>query len=161
MKILGVDPGASGALALLASDLVVVDMPTFSVKRGKTAKAEIDIPSLVEVLRRWQPDVCYFEQVGGIQGQSASAAFNFGRAAGACEAIVKASGARFCFIAPATWKRAMGLAKLGKDESRAMATNMFPDNAADWRLKKHDGRAEAALLAEYGRRKEMNGGLFA
>ncbi len=165
MRILGVDPGGSGALAILRprgageshDQLVVADMPTFSVQRGKTAKLEVDVSGLVELMRAWQPDVCYFEQVGGIPGQSASAAFNFGRAAGAAEAVVKASGARFQFVPPATWKRAMGLNKLGKDEARAMATRLWPANAGDFRRVKDDGRAEAALLAEYGRRLEIQG----
>jgi crossover junction endodeoxyribonuclease RuvC len=128
-------------------------MPVFLVKRGKSAKAEVDVMSIVDLLRSWQPDVCYFEQVGGIPGQSASAAFNFGRAAGACEAIVKASGARFVFVPPARWKKAMQVTG-DKDEARAKATNLFPYAAASFRRKMDDGRAEAVLLALYGHRIE-------
>jgi hypothetical protein len=155
VRILGVDPGGSGALALigLEREVLLADMPVFLVKRGKSAKAELDTHHLIDLLDRWAPDVCYFEQVGGIPGQSASAAFNFGRIAGACEALVKASGAQFNFVTPATWKRAMGVSG-DKDEARAKATNLFPANASDFRRKKDDGRAEAALLAEYGRRLE-------
>lgn len=154
MRILGVDPGGSGALALLTpEELRISDMPVFLVKRGKSSKAELDVPALAALMQDWRPDVAYFEQVGGIPGQSAPAAFNFGRIAGACEAIVKASGARFVFVPPAVWKRAMHV-RGDKDEARALATNIFPANAADFRRKKDDGRAEAALLAEYGRRIE-------
>jgi crossover junction endodeoxyribonuclease RuvC len=154
VKVLGVDPGGSGALALLHDlGLLIVDMPVFLVKRGKSSKAELDTHALIATLDGWAPDVCYFEQVGGIPGQSAPAAFNFGRIAGACEALVKASGARFVFVTPAVWKRAMGVSG-DKDDARAKATNMFPANAADFRRKKDDGRAEAALLAAYGRRLE-------
>jgi hypothetical protein len=154
VRILGVDPGGSGALALMFDGRVEIeDMPVFLVKRGKSAKAELDTHTLIAKLNFWAPDVCYFEQVGGIPGQSASAAFNFGRIAGACEALVKASGARFNFVTPATWKRAMGVSG-DKDEARAKATNLFPYAAESFRRKKDDGRAEAALLAEYGRRME-------
>lgn len=153
MRILGVDPGGSGALALLTpEELRISDMPVFLVKRGKSAKPEIDVHALLALLDEWKPHVCYFEQVGGIPGQSASAAFNFGRIAGSCEAIVK-TYARFVFVTPATWKKAMGVSG-DKDDSRAKATNLFPARAADFRRKKDDGRAEAALLAEYGRRRE-------
>ena len=153
MRILGVDPGGFGALALLTkAGLEVSDMPVFMVRRGRSDKPELDVHSLVELLAAWQPDVCYFEQIGGMDGQSASAAFNFGRAAGACEALVKSCGAKFVFVTPQMWKRRMKIR--GKDDARAMATNLWPGNAADFRLKKHIDRAEAALLAEYGRQQE-------
>lgn len=161
MRVLGVDPGGSGALALLhGGGLLVADMPVFQVMRGKTAKAEVDVRAIFDLLDEWKPDVCYFEQVGGIPGQAASAAFNFGRAVGLAEAAVKGCGARFVAVAPATWKRRMGLPtgkdkKAAKDASRSMATNMFPASAAAFRRVKDDGRAEAALLAEYGRRLEL------
>jgi hypothetical protein len=153
MRVLGVDPGGFGALALLTKDgLAVSDMPVFMVRRGRTDKPELDVHGLVELLAAWQPDVCYFEQVGGMDGQSASAAFNFGRAAGACEALVKSCGAKFVPVTPQKWKRAMSIR--GKDDARAMATNRWPANAPDFRRKKDLDRAEAALLAEYGRQQE-------
>lgn len=153
MRILGVDPGGFGALALLSKDgLAVADMPVFMVRRGRSDKPELDVHSLVDLLAAWQPDVCYFEQIGGMDGQSASAAFNFGRAAGACEALVKSCGAKFVPVTPQKWKRAMNIR--GKDDARAMATNRWPANAEDFRLKKHLDRAEAALLAEYGSKQE-------
>jgi crossover junction endodeoxyribonuclease RuvC len=161
VKILGVDPGGSGALALLSPGLLLaVDMPVFMVMRGKTAKAEVDFLALADLLAEWQPDVCYFEQVGGIPGQAASAAFNFGRAVGLAEGAAKGTRARFVAVPPATWKRRMGLPtgqdkKDAKDASRAMATSMWPSAAALFRRVKDDGRAEAALLAEYGRRLEL------
>jgi hypothetical protein len=155
VRVLGVDPGGSGALALVMDSHLreVVDMPIFLVKRGKSAKAELDTHNLVALLAQWRPDVAYFEQVGGIPGQSASAAFNFGRIAGSCEALVKASGARFVFVTPAVWKKAMGVTG-DKDEARSKATNLFPYAAESFRRVKDDGRAEAVLLAEYGRRIE-------
>lgn len=155
VKILGVDPGGSGAIALLAGGAVrVADMPTFSVTRGKSAKLEVDALALYDMIRVWAPTHCYFEQVGGIPGQSAPAAFNFGRACGLAEAVVKVSGVRIVTVPPATWKRRMGLIGGGKDDARAMATRLWPAAAAEFRRKKDDGRAEAALLAEYGRRLE-------
>jgi crossover junction endodeoxyribonuclease RuvC len=119
-------------------------------------KAEPDVHALVNLLEEWQPTHCYFEKVGGMVGDGASSAFNFGRMAGACEAIVKVSGARFVFVTPQAWKRSMKLrgGREGKDESRSLATSLFPASAAQFRRVKDDGRAEAALLAEYGRRIE-------
>jgi hypothetical protein len=49
----------------------------------------------------------------------------------------------------------MGLLGAGKDASRSLAANTFSAYAALFRRAKDDGRAEAALLAEYGRRLEL------
>lgn len=159
MRILGIDPGRNGALALLDGRTLVevVDMPVFIVPRGKGTRAELDVHAVVDVLMRWKPGECWFENVSAQDGDGASQAFNFGRVAGACEAVAKLSGARFTAVAPHTWKAAMKLrgGAAGKDESRARATNLWPASAAEFRLKKHDGRAEAALLAEYGRLQSM------
>jgi crossover junction endodeoxyribonuclease RuvC len=52
-------------------------------------------------------------------------------------------------VAPAIWKKHFGLST-DKDASRALAGQTFPDQADLWKLKKQDGRAEAALIALYG-----------
>jgi hypothetical protein len=43
-------------------------------------------------------------------------------------------------------------APAGKDGARARASQLIPSAAHHWPLKKHDGRAEAALLAFYASR---------
>jgi hypothetical protein len=162
MRILGVDPGGTGALALVHGTelLFVADMPVFRVTRGKSAKAELDVLGFCDIIEAWAPGVVFFEQVGGMTGESASAAFNFGRIAGAAEALCKAHGGRFEFVAPHVWKKAMRLTGTSKDDARAMATNRWPGRYKDFALKKHDGRAEAALLAEYGRQVLVQEGVF-
>jgi len=158
-RILGVDPGALGALALIVDGILtdVVDMPMLRVRRGKTDKAEVDGYTLADILRKMAPDVAYVEQVGGLPGQSASAAFNFGRAAGAVEYTLKTLGVRVEMIAPASWKKSMKL-NGGKDDSRAMAMRLWPASAADFKRKMDNDRAEAALIAEYGRKQQPTTG---
>lgn len=163
MRIAGVDPGGSGALALLLpveNRLVVEDMPVFRVQRGKGTRTEVDVHGLVRILSDWSPTHCFFEKVGGMEGDGPSAAFNFGRATGAAEAVVKIIGGQFRDPAPHVWKKAMKLTGKAKDDSRLLATNLWPANAADFSRKKDDGRAEAALLAEYGRRVLLSEGIF-
>lgn len=136
-------------------------MPVLVVSRGRGSKTEVDVRALSDLITEWRPDVCYFERVQGMEGDGVGAAFNFGRAAGAAEAIVKSRGARFIFVTPPVWKKAMGLIKTAKDDSRAKAMDLWPAAAAEFRLKKHDGRADAALIAEYGRRELAQQGIFA
>lgn len=152
MRIVGVDPGAYGALALLVNGKLseVHDMPILKVRRGKTDKAEVDGYALAELLRGLAPDIVMLEQVGGMTGQSPSASFNFGRAVGAVEYASKALGYRVDVVPPATWKRYLRV-NGGKDGSRAHAIRLWPDKAQQFARVKDDGRAEASLIAEYGR----------
>lgn len=144
------DPGALGALALLVDGRLedVEDMPIVRVRRGKTDKAEVEGYALAELVRRWAPDVGIVEKVGGMTGQSASAAFNFGRAAGACEYTFKTLGIRTELVAPITWKKNLRIMP-GKDDSRAAAMRLWPAKASMFKRKMDDGRAEASLIAHW------------
>ena len=152
MRIVGIDPGAHGAIALLTDGHLeaVFDMPVLYIRRGKTDKAEVDGYALAPLLRSLEADIAYVEQVGGLPGQSASAAFNFGRACGAPEYQLKAIGVRVELVAPATWKRFLRVND-GKDGSRAAASRLWPAQASWFSRVKDNDRAEAALIAEYGR----------
>lgn len=159
MRVLGIDPGAHGALALLTRhDVIVHPMPNLLVRRGKTDKAEVDGHSLWRLLSDLSPDVCYLEQVGGVQGQAAGAAFNFGRAAGAPEYLCIAAGIRLIRVTPMRWKKALRLGQ-GKDEMRAAAMRLWPAQAALFGKRRVDF-AEAALIAEYGRKQEGETSVF-
>jgi crossover junction endodeoxyribonuclease RuvC len=150
MRILGVDPGAYGALALLVDGVFVAvhDMPIVRIRRGKTDKAEIEGFALARLVRELAPTIGVVELVGGMTGQSASAAFNFGRSAGAPEYILQALGVRTERVSPVRWKKALNV-KPGKDDSRFTAMKLWPSSAGLFARKKDDGRAEAALIAHW------------
>lgn len=163
MRILGVDPGRNGALALLTDQgrtLRVVDLPVLVVKRGNGTKGELDAFALHDLLSEMAPDVCYFEKVAGQRGDGVSAAFNFGEITGACKMACILTGARFIPVTPPAWKRAMKLIGAAKDDSRAKAMQLWPENASDFRRQKDDGRADAALIAEHGRLEQIKQGVF-
>ena len=52
-------------------------------------------------------------------------------------------------VTPPVWKKAYRLIGCDKDESRARALELFPTAIDALRLKKHHGRADALLMAEY------------
>lgn len=147
--ILGIDPGLSGALALYDIDgsLEVVDMPTLQLK----TKRVIDEYALARVIDDWSSRVreVWLEQVGVRPGEGAVGAFTFGRGYGALRGICAANFLTIVDVTPATWKAALKV-RGDKDESRLRASALFPRHGALWSLKKHDGRAEAALIALHG-----------
>lgn len=158
---LGVDPGLSGALALLGptGSLQIEDMPTLQLKKGPKQKRYLDYQAIARLVDSWaSPDlpgtvVAAIEQVGAMPGQGVSSTFDFGRTYGALKMALHSQFIRVLDPTPTQWKRAVGIPTgAGKDQSRAVASNLFPRFAHLFARKKDDGRAEAALLAEYARK---------
>lgn len=145
-KTVGIDPGARGAIALLDGDsLTIHDMPTVTV--GKKGKHRPDAAALASMLRALNPDAVWVEDVHAMPGNGAVSMFNFGIAFGLAYGIPLALGLPVTLVAPASWKSAM---RCGVDNARSRASQLMPRHAALWPLVKHDGRAEAGLIALYG-----------
>jgi len=148
MIIIGIDPGLDGAIA---SEREVTDMPTLTVMRGKKAKRALDIATLARKLKGYYVRHAFIENVHGMPGQGVTSTCSICEQLGAIKGIMHAREIPFTLIEPAAWKKALGV-PAGKDGARARASQLLPKLAHNWPLKKHDGRAEAALIAEYGRR---------
>ena len=155
MIIAGIDPGLSGAGAFLdaASGAVldIVDMPTLALSRGGKNKRELDAHTLARLIAAQVVSHAFVEAVGAMPGQGVSSVFAFGKSFGVLIGILAALEVPMTFVAPATWKRALGV-PAAKDGARARASQLLPVAAQFWPLVKHDGRAEAALIAYYGLR---------
>jgi crossover junction endodeoxyribonuclease RuvC len=155
MIIAGIDPGLSGAVAFLGAvsgaTLDIVDMPTLALSRGGKNKREVDAHSLARLIGDRRPGLAFVELVGAMPGQGVSSMFAFGRAYGITIGVLAAREVPMTFDPPAPWKRALCV-PAAKDGSRARASQLLPAAAHHWPLVKHDGRAEAALIAYYGLR---------
>ena len=158
--ICGIDPGLSGAIAFADGDkLIVVDMPTLALMRGGKNKREVDAHALARLLTAGNPleydaDACrhaFVEGVHSMPGQGVSGVFALGKGYGIILGILSALAIPYTVVAPRRWKNALAV-PAAKDGARARASQLLPHAANQWPLKKHDGRAEAALLALYGQR---------
>lgn len=150
--IVGIDPGASGALAFFdaqAGRLCVVDMPVLEVLRGGKAKREINPTLLADTIRQQAPRVAYVEKVGAMPGQGVSSMFQFGRGVGMVEGVLAALAVPVVYVTPQRWQKDVGL-RGGKDGARLRAIELFPGFAQLFARKKDDGRADAALIAWHG-----------
>lgn len=155
MYVLGCDPGAHGALCVLDGDGKIVwleDMPTVKVKVGRSERERVSAALLVKALEPWRGclDKAVLEKVGGMTGQSASAAFTFGYGCGMVEGVFAAMGFPLVLVTPQKWKKDMALGA-DKGLARQMAMRLWPENADAFKRVKDDGRAESALLAYWGR----------
>ena len=154
MRHIGIDPGLSGAVAVLTDDsLQIHDMPVMTVDRNGKAKRQVSANELAELLNLYAGKDChvYVERVSAMAGQGVTSVFSFGRSFGMIEGILAALKMPVTFVAPATWTRAIGRSP-GKDASRARAMELFPNYEYFFKRVKDDGRADAALIAHWGRK---------
>ena len=153
-RIIGIDPGLSGAVAVLTGtdSLRILDMPTVTVERNNKSKRQVSASELAEIIYTLKSDDChvFVERVGAVSGQGVTSVFSFGRSFGMIEGILAAFKLPVTYVAPATWVKAVGRGQ-GKDASRARAMELFPNNQADFKRVKDDGRSDAALIAYWGK----------
>lgn len=156
MNYIGIDPGLDGAVAVI--DVVfnrvrLLDVPTLSVG----TKREYDAAGMAALLREFEPDnfggVAVIESVHSMPEQGVASSFAFGKGLGIWLGILAALQIPHELVTPQRWKKTVmdGMAK-EKDASRQRAIQLFPAAAADLKLKKHHGRADALLMAEFKRR---------
>lgn len=154
MIVAGIDPGKSGALAITYPDgsVQAFDVPRVKLK-GK------DVPAWQEWQRSWSGafdfagvDLIVIEDVSSRPGQGVTSMFTFGRTLGFAHALAVASGASVQMVTPSVWKGKLGLLNSSKEASREKATALYPKSVGLLDRVKDDGRAEAILLAHYGRK---------
>ncbi len=151
MRVIGIDCGLSGAIALLENGKLVSvhDMPTLTIESNKKAKRQVSAPMLAAIIGQIKPDHAYVEKPASRPGQSVVAMFGFGRSLGVVEGVLAALQVPCTYVAPATWTKAMGKAQ-GKDASRHRAMELFPEHQQLFKRVMDDGRAESCLIATWG-----------
>lgn len=146
MIFVGIDPGQKGGYCYIM-DGVPKAFPwddTFFVH---------DMRCLVNI--KDEGIVAAVEKVGAMHGQGVTSMFSFGKSAGYIEGVLAALGIPFQLVPPVKWKKEFSL--IGKDKRASIecCKRLFP--GLDLRRTERcrtdsDGKAEAALIAEYARR---------
>lgn len=153
-RVLGIDPGFGGAVACIFPDgylANVIDTPTVQVK-GKTQYVEDEMRSILDVFRGSAPAIAVIEIVGAMPGQGVTSMFRFGMGWGLWRGMLKGLGIDYVGYRPQEWKAHFGLTR-DKGASRKLAAELWPYKADMFARVKDHGRAEAALIAEFHRRK--------
>ena len=139
--ILGIDPGAKGAIAMISPMVEVWDLPEspadfLDVLWGIGDKALLRV------------GIVYLEKAQSMPGQGVASMFKYGQGYGRIEGMLAALRIPVRTVSPATWKKAMGVTT-DKNTARTLARQLFPEA----RITRSD-HAEALLLAEWGRRQQ-------
>jgi crossover junction endodeoxyribonuclease RuvC len=153
-RILGIDPGVRGGLAIVAVDANgaaprLIDAIDISAA-GVGAKERIDPLAIRDWVMRHAPQHALIERAQAMPRQGASSGFKYGRAVGAIEAAIALCEIPLTIIEPTAWKKFHQLRGGDKEGGRQRALQLFPAAHALLARKKDHGRAEAALIALYG-----------
>ena len=96
MKVFGIDPGLSGAIAIIENNKVlsIFDMPVMA--EGKKNKRQLNSAQLVSIIKEnisIRDEVAVVvEQVNAMPGQGVTSMFNFGQTFGAIKGVCAALG---------------------------------------------------------------------
>lgn len=146
MTYLGIDPGQKGGLCLLSGSEV------------KAWRMPDSASGLLDLLRECIPKpTVILEKAQPMPKQGVSSVFSYGQGYGQLLGIIAALELRYHEIRPTAWKKVVLAGEADKSDkgtSIRVAERLFPtlELIPAGCRKPHDGMAEAALLAEYGRR---------
>lgn len=159
--ILGIDPGLDGAMSWIGGEPPIIHpMPTLSYehasKKRKNGKPAIkrslnleEIRDILEVMKS-KTEHAYIEKAISMPEHGAVGSMQIGDGYGALRMALTYARIPYTEVHPATWKAKMlrGMGK-GKKASILRAKQCFPEITLK---NSEDGKAEAMLIAEYGRR---------
>tara|TARA_Y100001970_G_scaffold291899_1_gene430927 strand:- start:7913 stop:8404 length:492 start_codon:yes stop_codon:yes gene_type:complete len=153
MRIIGIDPGLSGAIAILDGLKIfdMFDMPIMS--EGKKNKNQLNSAQLVSIIKSHilssGDTFVIVEQVSAMPGQGVTSMFNFGQTFGAIKGICASLNLPIFYVRPAKWKKHFELINASKDASRTKVIEMYPLISDRLRKKKDVNKADAILIARY------------
>jgi crossover junction endodeoxyribonuclease RuvC len=153
MKVIGIDPGLSGAIAVLEDRKVlsIFEMPVMS--EGKKNKRQLNSALLVNIIKqnikKNEEIVVVVEQVNAMPGQGVTSMFNFGQTFGAIKGVCAALGLPIFFVRPSKWKKHFELINSSKDSSRTKAIEMYPNLSGQLAKKKDVNKSDAILIARF------------
>ena len=153
MKIIGIDPGLSGGIAILDNRRVlsIFDMPVMA--EGKKNKRQLNSAQLVSLIKeniKSDKEVAVIvEQVNAMPGQGVTSMFNFGQTFGAIKGVCAALELPIFFVRPSKWKKHFELINSSKDSSRTKAIEMYPTLSSQMAKKKDVNKSDAILIARF------------
>ncbi|XP_028053170.1 Holliday junction resolvase MOC1, chloroplastic-like [Camellia sinensis] len=134
----------------------VFDSPHLKVLVGKRIRRRLDAKSIVQLLKSFDAPVgttAYVEQSIPFPQDGKQGWWGGGFGYGLWIGILVASGFSVVPVPSSVWKNELKLSgnRSSKDDSREAASTLFPSMSSLLKRKKDHGRAEALLIAAYGK----------
>ena len=146
----GIDPGASGGIAVIEVEGSSEIVSTWAYSPEKIVNTCFEIADTAGELKV----IACLEKVGAMPGQGVTSMFNFGKNVGFIEGVLSANYIPYQTVPPQKWKKEYSISS-DKNKSVEVCKRLFPNvnlKATERCKKDHDGMAEALLMAEYARR---------
>jgi len=159
MYVVGIDPGLTGAIAVVDHSngalVSVVDMPVEKRPNGKSRVwaegVAIECVSIMEGLNQSSHNIpVNLEAVHSSPQMGVTSAFNFGDGFGALRGVLGAFNFSVSFVTPQVWKLSQGVIRQDKDYARLKVLDLYPEQAHLFKRKKDGGRADAVLIGRHG-----------
>lgn len=144
MIYIGIDPGKSGALAVIWPN-ESVEVMTFG---------EVEYRDILKDVNSRNAKCC-LERVGSMPKQGVNSMFHFGENYGFIQGLLTAYSIPYELVTPNKWKKEFQVTG-DKNSSIDVCKRLFPNvnlRRTDKCKKDHDGMAEALLMAEYAKRR--------
>jgi hypothetical protein len=145
---IGIDPGQSGAVALLNVDggALIEDFPG-------------DLAAAAELIGEWASNfhiqAVALERVSAMPKQGVASTFKFGTNYGGWQGIVSALSLPLLLPTPQKWQKAIGIVASDgpdtKSRSLAVARRLFPHLRGELKRKGDHGKSDALLLALFAK----------
>lgn len=166
MRIVGIDPGVHGGIALYLPDATVPTMPN-GLQNLPIVDGELNYTALRDTLWEFKPDRVFLELSTGFMPNKknpdgsmseekvkfgSTSLFKFGGAYYSIKAVVACLNLPLRVVTPKKWKGHFRLkgGEGGKEQARKYAIELFPAIAPFLKFKNTHQKAEAFLIAAYG-----------
>ena len=167
IRVLGIDPGLNGAVAILDlhQDGALLHLtsvhvtPTLIVTIRKRTRREYDVPGMWRLLAdaiapaAVRVALVALEHQGPRPREGVVSSFRTGLGFGLWRALIVAAQVPLAIVAPQSWRREYGLVSGGKQASIRCALERFPTYPVA--LTRHDGAADATLIAGFAARRRV------
>jgi len=161
MIVVGIDPGLTGAAALVSHNglLDVFDLPTSSSSDTARVSRKLDGAAFAKTLREaltrndaGKEDVFIVLEDVHVMPKGNAANASLMHTKGVLEGVLATLGHKVELVGSQKWKKLFGIGS-DKTAARRTALTLYPN--APVTLAKHHNRAEAILIARFGLRKML------
>lgn len=149
-NVIGIDPGASPTIAVFLGGPDHVEFHEDEATLAKVRKQSLpNVAYLGRLLDDVQPDLVVLEHVTTMPAWGATTTSTFIGAFRHLWGFLEGRGQPVMLLPPKFWQAIMIVSK-GGEAHRQRAMELFPQHVPEFRLKKHQHRAAACLLALSG-----------
>ncbi len=144
MKIVGIDPGVTGAIAVHEGGVLTVieDMPVLN--------GRVDGKALCDLMLDYVPHAVYLENTQAMPKNGSIASYSLGLNTGIVVGVVQSLSYPLVRVRPSEWKKKMGVTRMDKNAIRGIVREIYPQWADHFKRVMDHNRAEAVLISRYG-----------